>query len=634
MEVKCIEILNIVVRYIPKWGSLKRIYVWKYDESTSSYIIEKLCAALLVFIGFCVQGQVSAEGTYPAKMGGLYCGGNCVLCIDKVTADQCVADYYDVIITNRHLDNFGVEQCVVRGPCWNCPGGGTYVSPMLCECPIDTYPKQTGSYDYECSPWFYLELSTVQTNQCDIEGNPCSPATGAKQQTEVDYQSADGRLRFVRSYNSLWGAEESSRLGKGWRHNFAIGLQPLPISTSPIGFARNSALRGPNRNTAWDACRGGWNAIKNQAFDGQYYNSQAYQRSQGGGCEVFVGGDVIAMFRIRTTVHIPSSLPFNESTLFQARTQDGDVILFKQVAGHWETLHGGSEILEQTDNGWRFTSKRQIQFIYNDRGQILRQVTSNGDETLFDYNLAAAAGGDNQPETLDRITGPFGRILTFHYNAQGQLIQLDTPDGLIQYTQEDGNLVAIQYPDTSSKQYHYENPTLPHHLTGITNENGERFATWVYDDSGRVVLSEHAGGAEQVKFTYNADGTTSVQQPNGASRTYHFEFAGGVQRPVLIEGDACTTCPNGQMKERRYDANGFLASYTDWNGITTSYTRDSQGRELSRTEAVGTPEARTIATDWHPHFRKPIRISEPGRITEFTYDDNGRLLSKQEREVQ
>jgi YD repeat-containing protein len=71
-----------------------------------------------------------------------------------------------------------------------------------------------------------------------------------------------------------------------------------------------------------------------------------------------------------------------------------------------------------------------------------------------------------------------------------------------------------------------------------------------------------------------------------------------------------------------------MTSKTDWQGNVTSYTRDSRGLELSRTEANGTPEARTITTEWHSNYRLPVKITEPGKITEYTYDAQGRQLSR------
>ncbi len=63
------------------------------------------------------------------------------------------------------------------------------------------------------------------------------------------------------------------------------------------------------------------------------------------------------------------------------------------------------------------------------------------------------------------------------------------------------------------------------------------------------------------------------------------------------------------------------------HGLDLTIVRDSRGRELSRTEAAGTPQARTIATTWHPEFNKPSVVSEPGRQTAYSYDAQGRLLS-------
>ncbi|MGH8571940.1 MAG: hypothetical protein ACREX8_05105, partial [Gammaproteobacteria bacterium] len=75
---------------------------------------------------------------------------------------------------------------------------------------------------------------------------------------------------------------------------------------------------------------------------------------------------------------------------------------------------------------------------------------------------------------------------------------------------------------------------------------------------------------------------------------------------------------------------GFVASRTDFNGQTTLYSHDARGLERSRTEALGTPEARTITTEWHPRFRLPITITEPGKESTFTYDTAGRLLTRTE----
>ena len=77
-----------------------------------------------------------------------------------------------------------------------------------------------------------------------------------------------------------------------------------------------------------------------------------------------------------------------------------------------------------------------------------------------------------------------------------------------------------------------------------------------------------------------------------------------------------------------YDTSGFVASQTDFNGIQTTYVNNARGLETSRTEAAGTPLARTVTTAWHATLRQPTQIDEPGRRTTFTYDTSGNPLAK------
>jgi YD repeat-containing protein len=199
------------------------------------------------------------------------------------------------------------------------------------------------------------------------------------------------------------------------------------------------------------------------------------------------------------------------------------------------------------------------------------------------------------------------------------------------------NLASVGYPDATPadrnddpiRVYHYEDTGFPHHLTGLTDENGSRFATWAYDAAGRGVLSEHAGGVGRVTFTYHADGGTTATDALGHARTYAFDTLHGVPKLTSLDGGPCRNC-GLQARDITYDARAFVASRTDFNGQTTLYSHDARGLERSRTEALGTPEARTITTEWHPSFRLPITITEPGKETAFTYDAAGRLLVRTE----
>jgi RHS repeat-associated protein len=90
----------------------------------------------------------------------------------------------------------------------------------------------------------------------------------------------------------------------------------------------------------------------------------------------------------------------------------------------------------------------------------------------------------------------------------------------------------------------------------------------------------------------------------------------------------CATC-GGDASNTTYDANGNIASQTDFNGNLITYAYDlTRNLETSRTEAAGAPLARTITTAWHPTFRLPTQITEPNRVTTFTYDAQGNVTQK------
>jgi YD repeat-containing protein len=60
-----------------------------------------------------------------------------------------------------------------------------------------------------------------------------------------------------------------------------------------------------------------------------------------------------------------------------------------------------------------------------------------------------------------------------------------------------------------------------------------------------------------------------------------------------------------------------------------------RGRLVAKTEAAGTPQARTTTSTWHhPTFRVPTRIVRPGQTIDFTYDTDGRLLTRTTTDTQ
>ncbi|WP_036281129.1 RHS repeat-associated core domain-containing protein [Methylocystis sp. ATCC 49242] len=275
-------------------------------------------------------------------------------------------------------------------------------------------------------------------------------------------------------------------------------------------------------------------------------------------------------------------------------------------------------VLSTAAGGWKLVTEDDTIESYTSAGILSTITTRAGRVTRLAYDSS---------NRLTQVTGPFGHRLSFAYDPNNRVRQMTAPDGGVYAYRYDavGNLVSVTYPDNSVRRYVYENASFPRALTGIIDELGNRFATWAYNSAGLAISSEHAGGVDRTTLTYGANGATTVVNARGFSHSYSFKTQFGMDKPTSLSG---APVQSSGGKAFTYDANGFIASRTNWRNVRTTYTHDGRGNETSRTEAAGTGLARTINTTWHPTFHLPLQITEPGRTTNFRYDAKGNLLTR------
>nr|WP_238589636.1 DUF6531 domain-containing protein [Pseudomonas toyotomiensis] len=284
------------------------------------------------------------------------------------------------------------------------------------------------------------------------------------------------------------------------------------------------------------------------------------------------------------------------------------------------TLSGLGVLTKTGTNGWQYVSANNEHFTFNTAGKLTHWSDTQGRSYQLAYSGSEITVTDNLGNSLtltedtDRqplsLTAPSTHI-TYGYNAEKRLTSVTRTAG----------------GQTTQRQFHYEVPGKPGLLTGITDELGVRYATWAYDDQSRAISSEHAGGTNRVSVTYSTDGTVSVTNELGKVAKYGFQYIKGVKRITVIKGEPSPNCPSSNSTFT-YDDRGLLKTKTDNKGILTTYDYNERGLEISRTEASGTPHARTITTNWHPDWFLPVTITEPDRITQYTYDNQGRQTSQ------
>lgn len=244
------------------------------------------------------------------------------------------------------------------------------------------------------------------------------------------------------------------------------------------------------------------------------------------------------------------------------------------------------------------------------------------------------------------MTDPVGNIFRYAYDAAGNLASVTYPDDSPTVL-TDNPVRAYVYGELANTA----NVSQPNALTGIIEKAnaadvGVRYATYQYDATGKAISTEHAGSVEKYSLAYAPDGSsTAVTDPLGSVRTTHFTTVLGVVKPTGTDQPGGSGC-SAASSALTYDANGNVASKTDFNGHKTCYAYDlAHNLETARVEGLPSvadcaanlaastlpAPARKITTSWHPSYHLPVQIAEPKLLTTHTYDPSGNLLTKTEQ---
>src|SRR6185503_1295210 len=96
---------------------------------------------------------------------------------------------------------------------------------------------------------------------------------------------------------------------------------------------------------------------------------------------------------------------------------------------------------------------------------------------------------------LASVTDPFGRVLSFTTNSNGQVLSInDTMGTIATYAYGGANqLLSVTYADNSAFQFAYDGNLR---LTTVTDTLGNVIESHTYDGQGRAITSERHGGVE------------------------------------------------------------------------------------------------------------------------------------------
>lgn len=346
---------------------------------------------------------------------------------------------------------------------------------------------------------------------------------------------------------------------------------------------------------------------------GRNYNSQTGYRS------VAVGAN--------WKLSLDRALSIDNTDKITAYRESGRHVVFARSGDVFKPGVGGAERIYRipstgTLTGWRYIDAGGgLIENYDATGQLVGIIDPRGQQWSIVRDGVVIAS----------VANAYGVTVTLGYDDDYRVNKLGLPGGgEIAYGYDAiGNLVSVTYPDGKSKSYHYENGTFPNALTGISDENGTRTITYSYDSQGRAYDEVMNGGVAHYQLSFGTD-STAVTDPLGSVRTYNFQNVLGVMKSKGVSQPGGAGCGAANANQT-YDANGNVASRTDFNGAITTYAYDPmRSLEIQRVEASGKPEARTISTQWHAYWNFPVKVAEPKKLTTYVYNgDNGAFCAPQ-----
>lgn len=428
-------------------------------------------------------------------------------------------------------------------------------------------------------------------------GNPIQCGGGQKLQTETDIRDTDGGLEFVRHYSST-------------------GFYTSPLSTRPY------EVLGIKWRHSWQS-------------------SVVVEHSQGVGQPPYA----------------------------YVVQPNGDYRHFSQNGSNWTGRADKPDSLQEVVSGgvrtgWTFTAADDAIYRYDANG-VWQSVERHGLVTTLTYSDASTSPTiAPRPGLLIQVTDPRGRTLDLRYDSQSYLIRVIDANGATygyrfltqmqpgSVAHNAGLLLFVDLPDGTSREYRYDEPghvaSSSHfnQLTGIIDENGNRYGTYRYNAQGRAYQEYHGTGADLGTLDYTnfydqSAGATVVTDPMGAIERRRFSIVNGIMRDAGRDRCAHASCSGTSITESTqitYTSDGNRDLVTDYRGTVTDHDFNTRGLEVKRVEASnisgGNSPKRTIETQWHATFNVPVQrqtknaVGTIEAVVTWAYNTRGKISAR------
>jgi RHS repeat-associated protein len=298
-----------------------------------------------------------------------------------------------------------------------------------------------------------------------------------------------------------------------------------------------------------------------------------------------------------------------------------------------------STLVQDVGGTWTRTYPDGTVLQFDASGRETSATDRNGNATTYAY----VASGQPGAGSLKTITDPVGLKTTFTYNGSGKLSTIKDPANRTTTVTVDanGNLTKIVDPDSAAVQFGYATPSN-HRITKEINPRSKT-VTVTYNAFGQAtgeVLGSGgktttvvpaysrglvaAGGTGTLSSSYEG----SLTDPNNLTTTIGFTWMSHPNSRQDSTGASSTTSYNRQgFPVAVRDALDRITTYTyDMNGNVTSITRPDD--PPSGGWGVPAPSVKMTIT-YDSQYGVPTSVTDfMGRTTTYTLDSHGNVLRR------
>jgi len=330
----------------------------------------------------------------------------------------------------------------------------------------------------------------------------------------------------------------------------------------------------------------------------------------------------------------------------------------------------GNQIKYAYDNKHCMTSiidalgRQIVTNIYNDQGQVVKQIDALGSATSFNYDKNKRSTTETDQLGYKTVyaydihsfqtgkTDALGNTTTFSYDNNGNRNSITDANGHMTRYEYDKNGNVIQIVDSmgNAKEMTYDSNN---NLTSLVNSQKQK-SIFEYDKhsnlikyvnpAGKVTTFDHdivgqlsavtLSSSSQMKFSYNKFGNcTSITDALGNSSKYDYDDIGNLIKSTDANGNSTSYTYDslnqlvkvvdalGGSVNYKYDTTGNMISMTDANSHTTNYKYDNAGNLIALADALGN----TTTYSYNSVGNRISVVDANGRKTNFAYDALNRI---------